>query len=339
VLRLLPRTRTLPAFLARRALPLLACASWLPAIAEPTDGATATVGQPAPAPWTFGADAPPTGPWRAAQGRPSTPASQISARQDERQADLTWRNAAIIGTGTALFAAYGQAKWWETGFGGGFKTTNEGWFGADTPYGGADKLGHMYTNYANVRLLTPLFEYAGNSREAAIRLAGWTTFGIFTGIEVLDGFSRAYQFSAQDAAMNIAGAALGVVLEGNPSLDDKFDFRFAYRRSPGSGFDPFGDYSGQRYLLVTKADGFAALQRHPVLRYLELGVGYQARGFDPGGERRRDLYVGISLNLSRLLADGFYGGQMHSTPFQRATDRVFDLIQFPTAGYVGRRLD
>lgn len=253
--------------------------------------------------------------------------------------DLRLRNAAIIGTVGALWAGYGFAKWWNDGFGGGFKTVNEGWFGTDTPYGGADKLGHMFANYASVRLLTPLFETAGNSREASIRLAGWTTIGIFTAIEVLDGYSRQYDFSAQDALMNVAGTALGVFLESRPELDARFDFRFGYRRSSGSGFDPAGDYSGQRYLFVAKADGFEATRHTPVLRYLELAVGYQARGFDTGGERRRDLYVGVSLNLSRILADAAYGGRMHSTRVQRGAERLFELVQFPTAVYSRIPLD
>ena len=104
-------------------------------------------------------------------------------------------------------------------------------------------------------------------------------------------------------------------------------------------FDPFGDYSGQKYLLVVKADGFEPLRRNRFLRYLEVAVGYGAKGFDDGGERRRDIYLGLSLNLSRLLADTAYEGRMHSTPFQRGTDRVFELIQFPTIGYKSWQLD
>lgn len=253
--------------------------------------------------------------------------------------NLQLRNALIVGAGATLVTAYGRSKWWQSGFGGGFKTANEGWFGRNTEYGGADKLGHMYFNYGAVRLLTPLFEAAGNSRSDSVSLAAWTTLGIFTGVEVVDGFSRRWNFSPQDALMNVAGTALGAVLETHPELDEKFDFRVAYRRSPGSGFNPFGDYSGQRYLLVVKADGFAPLRKNPLLRYLEVSVGYGARGFDPGGERRRDAYVGVSLNLSRLLADGFYDGRMHSTPFQRGTDRLFELVQFPTAGHARRSLD
>lgn len=253
--------------------------------------------------------------------------------------NLLLRNRLIIGGGATLFAAYGMAKWWRSGFGRGFKTTNEGWFSASTQYGGADKLGHLYSAYGTMRLFTPAFEAAGNDRDAAVRLAAWTTVGIFTGIEVADGFSRKYRFSPHDAIMNVAGTVLGVMLEANPELDAVFDFRVAYRPSPGSGFDPFGDYSGQRYLLVTKADGFAPLRNAGVLRYLELAVGYGARGFEGTGERRRDLYVGVSLNLSRLLADAAYGGRTHSTPVQRGADMVFEFVQFPTATYGRHRLD
>lgn len=266
-------------------------------------------------------------------------ARDLPSEPGTRRPNLRLRNTLIVGSGAALITAYGMSKWWQAGFGGGFKTTNEGWFGRNTEFGGADKLGHMYFHYGSVRLLTPLFEAAGNSHDASVSLAAWTALGIFTGVEVADGFSRRWKFSPQDAAMNLAGTALGVVLETHPGLDEKFDFRVAYRPSKGSGFNPFGDYSGQKYLLVIKADGFAPLHRNRLLRYLELGVGYGARGFDPVAERRRDLYVGVSLNLSRLLADGFYEGRMHSTPFQRGTDRLFELVQFPTIGYAGRSLD
>lgn len=260
------------------------------------------------------------------------------ANLDPAGLDAGARNALIIGATSAAFLAYGRAKWWDQGFGGGFKSRGEGWFGSGSEYGGADKLGHMFTNYAGTRLLTRAFRAAGNGPEDSVRLAAWTTLGIFTGIEVLDGFSRNYRFSGEDALMNVVGVGLGAIMESQPGLDAKFDIRFGYRPSAGSRFDPFGDYSGQRYLLVAKADGFDALRYVPILRYLEFGVGYQAR-FTPGGERRRDAYAGISLNLSRLLADGAYGGLSGSTPFQRGAELSFELVQFPTAGYVRKALD
>jgi hypothetical protein len=272
-----------------------------------------------------------------AQGMPPS-ATGLFAPMERAGLDQQQRNLALIGAASTGFLVYGRAKWWDQGFAGGFKSSGEGWFGRGTENGGTDKLGHMFSNYATTRLMTSAFESAGNGREDSIRLAGWTTLGIFTGIEVIDGYSRNFRFSPEDALMNVAGVGLGVLAETYPALDRRFDFRFSYKKSSGSRFDPFGDYSGQRYLLVAKADGFDALKDKPWLRYLELGVGYQAR-FTPVGERRRDVYVGISLNLSRLLADGFYAGQGDSTRLQRAADTVFEYLQFPVGGYVRLGLD
>jgi hypothetical protein len=253
---------------------------------------------------------------------------------------LQRRNSLIIAGGAAIVAAYGFHNWWDSGFGGGFDSANEGWFGADTDFGGADKLGHLYGNYAGVRLLTPLFELAGNGRAASVSLALWSTLGVYTAVEVIDGFSRKWQFSAQDALANAAGAALGYALETHPEYDTILDLRIDYRRSPRSpDFDPFGDYAAQRYLLVVKADGFDALREHGFLRYVEFAVGYGTRGYGSAAMHQRDAYVGLSLNLARLLADGVYEGRMHSTSFQRGTDRLFELVQLPSVVYARRSLE
>lgn len=264
-----------------------------------------------------------------AEGLPPKHAAASSSQQR--------RNSLIIGGGATLVAAYGSHNWWRSGFGGGFDTTNEGWFGKDTEFGGADKLGHLYSNYAGVRLLTPLFEMAGNSRYDAVSLALWSTLGIYTAVEVIDGYSRTWKFSPQDAIANAAGAVLGYALETHPEYDAIFDFRLDYRRSPRSpDFDPFGDYGAQKYLLVVKADGFAALRETGLLRYVEVAAGYGTRGYGSAGKHYRDTYVGLSLNLARLLGDGAYDGRMHSTALQRGTDRLFELVQFPTIAYVQR---
>lgn len=271
---------------------------------------------------------------------PSAVSGDMLTKPGDPPPNLGLHNSLIIATGATLVAVYGSNKWWRTGFGGGFETASEGWFGADTRYGGADKLGHIYSNYAGVRLLTPIFESAGNSRDASVSLAAWSALGVYTAVEIVDGYSRNWKFSPQDAIANVAGAVLGVAVETHPGLDAIIDFRLDYRRSPRApDFDPFGDYSEQRYLFVIKADGFAPLRENKLLRYFEVAFGYGTRGYDTGGERRRDAYLGLSLNLSRLLADGAYDGNMHSTAFQRGTDRLFDLVQFPTIAYMRRDLN
>lgn len=271
---------------------------------------------------------------------PSATSGGALPKAGDTPPNLRLRNSLIIGTGATLVAAYGMSNWWHTGFTGNFRTTDEGWFGAGTEYGGADKVGHMYSNYASVRLLTPFFESVGNSHDASVSLAAWSALGIYTAVEVVDGYSRRWKFSPQDAIMNLAGAALGATLETHPDLDDILDFRVDYRRSPlTSSYNPVGDYSRQKYLFVVKADGFAPLRENRFLRYFEVAAGYGTRGYDTNGERHRDTYAGLSLNLSRLLADGAYGGRMHSTAFQRGTDRLFDLVQFPVIGYTRWSVD
>ena len=274
---------------------------------------------------------------------PVTPQEAITEPSSPEVRTAT-RNALLIGGAALAVAAYGAENWWQGGFKGGFDAQREGWFGPDTEFGGVDKLGHTYSNYVGVRLLTPIFEALGNTHRSSISLATWSTLAVFTGVEVLDGFSHRYHFSVEDAIANVAGAALGYFSEHNRRLDEILDFRLFYRQSPyASGWDPFGDYSGQRYLLVVKADAFASLLAHGVTRYLEAAVGYGAHGFDAGPdaivERQRELYFGVSVNLARVVADAFYGGRNGSTTVQRTADLAFDMIQFPTIVYTKRDLD
>jgi hypothetical protein len=151
-----------------------------------------------------------------------------------------------------------------------------------------------------------------------------------TAVEVLDGYSRQYEFSKEDAIMNVAGAAVGYALERNPDLDRLIDVRLLYRPSAGK-FDPFGDYSGQKYLLAVKASGVPALRDNPLLRYFELTAGYGTRGYEsiPGIARSRHLYFGVSLNLSEILAQTVFRGTSERSRTQRATDLFFEFIQVP----------
>lgn len=253
------------------------------------------------------------------------------------QANVPLRNAAIIGGGAAIIAIYGNSKWWSDGFTRRFHTREEGWFGRNTTFSGVDKLGHAYTSYFAVRAMTPLFEAVGNSPRESRKLAAWTSWGTMTALEVADGFSRAYDFSGEDFIANTAGVALGYALLSNPRWDDVIDFRLSYRKSRDSRWDPAGDYAGQRYHLVVKADGVAALRDVPILKYLELDLAYGVPGVgtdeerDPRGvtHRRRQAYLGVSLNLSRVLADLFYGGQRSSTRVQRGAEFGFELFQAP----------
>lgn len=247
-----------------------------------------------------------------------------------------FRTAALMAASIGGTLAYGRAKWWQDGFAGGFKTVNEGWFGQDTNYGGADKLGHAMFAYTGTRLLTRAFEWAGHDSATALKLGLWTSVGTLMGVELIDGFSKKWRFSKEDAVANLAGGALAYLMERNPGLDALIDLRLQYS-SPSGGhkFDPFGDYSSQRYLLVLKASGVPAFKQHPLLKYLEINLGYGTRNFDTNSRAltppTRHAYFGVSLNLSELLRNTVYKGNASPSRTQRVTETFFEFMQIPAA--------
>ena len=137
--------------------------------------------------------------------------------------------------------------------------------------------------YASTCVLASAFGAVGNESGPARSLAFWSALGVVTAIEIADGYSRQYKFSAQDAVMNVVGAGLGHLMEGNPALDRLVDFRLRYKTSGNSNFDPAGDYSGQTYLVSLKASGVPALRSHDALRDFEFVFGYGTRGYENTG--------------------------------------------------------
>lgn len=219
-----------------------------------------------------------------------------------------------------------------------FRVNNEGWFDLDSPAGGADKLGHAYSSYLSTRLMTQGFEWAGYSHRESAKLAGFTTGAVMLGVEVMDGFTVEYGFSKEDLVMNLTGVGIGTLLDLYPQWDAVFDVRFLYWRSDDARKlgerDPISDYSGQTYLLITKASGIPALRENKFLRYFELAVGYGSRGYQPTPgkyevqfPKERNLYYGISLNLSELLNDFVFGKKESRS--QRVTTNVLEYLQVP----------
>ena len=246
----------------------------------------------------------------------------------------TQRLIASLLLGTAI---YGSTTWWKDSSSR-FRIRHENWFGADTPNGGADKLGHAYSFYVSTRIMTKSFQWAGHSQPQAIQLAGLTSATLSVGVEILDGFTEKYGFSPEDVIMNLAGIGTGVILDKYPQWDNLFDLRLKYWPSDDARrlneYDPFTDYSGQTYLLITKASGILSLRQSQWLRYLELAVGYGTRGYQPtdGTDsqlKRRNLYYGLSLNLSQLFNDLIFKDNYKSSYIPLVTEQVLEYLQMP----------
>lgn len=264
---------------------------------------------------------------------------------DDRDAEVSRRTGWIMGAYAAGMAYYGYNAWWKENSGD-FRVVREGWFGHNTYRGGADKFGHMYTTYVSTRLLAQALEAVGNpvseAQWKAAALTGATTFAV----EVLDGYTREIGFSFEDLVLDAAGIGLGLFMERHPWWDGRFDFRVHYWPSHDARRlnerDPVDDYSGQTYLFVAKLNGFDRTRNNRVLRYVELSLGYGARGYKPTDgtqEQTRRIFAGISLNLSQLLNDTIFQLGRYKTA-KTISGGVLEYIQVPAVtGLKGHDLD
>ena len=237
--------------------------------------------------------------------------------------------------------AYGYSSWWRDGFSSQFRARREGGFGRDTEFSGIDKLGHVYFAYLGTRALAPAFELAGNAPDTSLKLSAWTVWGAMSAVEVLDGFSRNYRFSHEDFIANTIGVGMGYFLASNPKWDDVFDFRLAYRQTPLSNFDPPGDYAGQRYWLMVKADAIPrsatagpALSRGRCRR--------RGAGRDTPAEGNSTLRAAQALGIPGVASPRPGGGLSYvaaARPPAQRPESVFEFVQHPGMVYWGRDLD
>lgn len=199
--------------------------------------------------------------------------------------------------GVGVVTGWGLAKW--DYFSRSPTTTSEAWFRNDTRSGGADKLGHLYTNYVASHGLSYLFERWCFNRQEAALYGALSAFAITGYMELGDSFSD-YGFSKEDLISNLVGSVLGYYLYIDGNLARKIDIRWEYGPDPEGG-DFTTDYENSKYLVALKLNGFDALRNTP-LRHFELQLGYYTRGFsDPGDTKERNLFFGIGLNLTDLL--------------------------------------
>ncbi len=208
-----------------------------------------------------------------------------------------------------------------------FRFGSEGWFGADTDYGGADKVGHAWTSYFLCNVFNAVYRYWGYDREEAALRAALSGYGMVTVVEFGDGFSRDHGFSWEDQLMNTLGVGLAYLLLRLPAVDEVVDFRMEWIPSPalrhGDRDDFVTDYSGYKFLLAFKPAGLSK-ESPPALRLLEFQLGYFTRGYlSPDykyfDEKTRELYVGVGINVTSLL----------ELTLGTSAGRVFDFIQVP----------
>jgi len=229
-------------------------------------------------------------------------------------------NAAMAGIIAAYgfqFWDYGDTKW---------QVVDEGWFGQNTSYGGADKLGHAFASYLTTLGLSTMYENWGYERHRADLLGAASAMGAFTLIEVGDAFSK-NGWSTEDIIADAAGVLFGYWRRRAPRIGRLLDYRVEYIPSEtfvnGEHSDIVTDYSGFKYLLALKLEGIEKLQGSP-LSWLELQFGYYTRGFATGDgdffdDKTRTLYFAIGINVSKLFSKAGF----------RAFGKFFEFYQAP----------
>jgi hypothetical protein len=237
----------------------------------------------------------------------------------DQSGSIIWDIVGAYGLTTAL----GLSSWdWELNT---FRFESEGWFGDDTKYGGMDKLGHAYSGYLLTEYFTQRIAHSAEDRSGAAISGAILGMGVQTYVEVFDGFSGGHGFSYEDLIMDGIGVGFSMLRSTVPGLAEKLDFRMEYLPSGYAGsYSPATDYSGQKYLLALKLSGFEELEQTP-LRFVELQVGYFARGFSDderkeGADRQREPYVAIGLNLNELLGASPVKDTTAGLIAQRATE-------------------
>jgi hypothetical protein len=229
-----------------------------------------------------------------------------------------------------VISIYGLTKW-EYGRAS-FHFENEGFFERKTKDGGADKFGHFWSCYAVSHLYSYVYRKWGYTDKEANLYGALSSLGANLFMELADGFSPSQGFSYEDMVMNIVGCGVAFIWGKSPSLASKIDFRTEY--TPEFTSHDIGivnNYDRHKFLIALKADGFNFI-KNPYMRYLEVHVGYYARGYEDyeqGGpdDRRRNIYIGLGFNVSKLVQ-------------KYVKTRVLDYIQIPyTSVNKGLKLD
>jgi uncharacterized protein YfiM (DUF2279 family) len=167
-----------------------------------------------------------------------------------------------------------------------------------------DKAGHFFTSYSISLAGIGLMRNTGIENRKAVWYGGLYGPVFLSVIEVLDGFSAKWGFSAADMAANLAGSSLAVtqeILFDRQVVRVKYSFResgLASNRPDALGKNlperMLKDYNGQTYWLSLNLKSLGA-QSLP--SWLNIGFGYGANGMLGGFSNPQssdDMLAGIS---------------------------------------------
>jgi predicted lipoprotein DUF2279 len=208
-----------------------------------------------------------------------------------------------------------------------FNVKDEGLFGANTEFGGADKASHFVDYYVITKEFSFIYGKLGFSDTAARLMAAGTAFTGGLVNEIADGFTK-YGFSWGDLLMDGLGTGTALLIL-TARLDDLIGFRTSH----------FGGYKHDVFSMDLKLAGLARRLNINIgpLRYLYLSGTYGVKGYPTNvvEDRQRQIGIEIGLSLEEILnslgarRDTWWGATLHI---------LGDNIRFPFTA-VGFRYD
>ena len=222
---------------------------------------------------------------------------------------LTFGCAAVYGA-----TLYGLNKLWYSDY----PRSSFHFFNDNREWLQIDKTGHFYTAYYESVIGIELMKWSGIKDKRAIVFGG--LWGIFlqTPIEILDGYSANWGFSAGDFSANVLGSALAIGQE-IAFNEQKIIFHFSYFPTDYASKRPdilgnsfitslLKDYNGQTYWFSTSFNNLSG-NKKIFPDWLCLSVGYGAGGM-LGGEnnpadfakikRYRQFYLSFDIDTLKL---------------------------------------
>jgi hypothetical protein len=281
------------------------------------------------------------------------PAVVAAAHEDHAGSDETHpvASVAIMGGMYLTFSSWAYLAWYvkhkPLGY---YKWGGDGWLGDTTYAGGADKFGHAWATMSLARAGTyVLHDYGGYDHLKSSLISTALSETLFFFVEVKDGFF--YEFSFSDLSGDTVGAALALLFDNIPRLDEMFDYRVEYwpsseyldNVSHGNGYSRLNiaeDYSGETYLLAFHLGSIRPLREMPygtLSRFVDLTLGFDTRGYKPSpptgypdNQHFQNTFVGLSFN-----AQGFFDWVFEGRPSSGArttrkfTHGLFEIFNLP----------
>jgi hypothetical protein len=187
-----------------------------------------------------------------------------------------------------------------------------------------DKAGHLGSAYYLGKWGIGLFRWTGMERRKAVWYGGAVGWAFLASVEVFDGFSPAWGFSASDLAYNTAGT--GLLISQELLWDEqRVSLKFSHHSTRYPQYRPdqlgtsyperlFKDYNGSTIWLSANVHAFLKNPPNGFPRWLSVSGGYGVDGLTgarsnppefegqpvPVFERRRQYYISLDVDLTRI---------------------------------------